>query len=146
MHVVKVGSAGGEQLIDVPCGGAETVLPRGASGSKHTDGALRENSADFSRVRFGKPEGVVRTDDDRVGLAFRGGNRELGHRAAGVMRPIRLPVNSVNHTLPSGPAVIALCSLFAVGAGNSVTTPAVVIGPMPFAWSADRGLPPGPAV
>ena len=27
MHVVKVGSAGGEQLIDVPCGGAVTVLP-----------------------------------------------------------------------------------------------------------------------
>jgi hypothetical protein len=27
MHIVKVGSAGGEQLIDVPCGGVVTVAP-----------------------------------------------------------------------------------------------------------------------
>ena len=69
------------------------------------------------------------------------------------MRPIRLPSNSVNHRLPSGPAVIpsgALPSL--IPSENSVTTPLGVMRPMRFPArparlnSVNQRLPSGPAV
>src|SRR6267143_1645133 len=54
---------------------------------------------------------------------------------------------SVNHMLPSGPAVIASGTLRLVGIGNSVITPAVVILPTLFpADSANHRLPSGSAV
>ncbi len=43
----------------------------------------------------------------------------------GVIRPIRLPTYSVNHRLPSGPAVMPQgCAPAVMPALNSVTTPA----------------------
>src|SRR5436309_2401970 len=66
---------------------------------------------------------------------------------AGVIRPMLFPLTSVNHRLPSGPAVIPRGALTAVGTGNSVIDPAVVIRPI---WlppiSVNHRLPSGPAV
>jgi hypothetical protein len=39
---------------------------------------------------------------------------------SGVIRPIRLPENSVNQRLPSGPPAISQGWLFGLGSGNSV--------------------------
>src|SRR5260370_41535911 len=44
-----------------------------------------------------------------------------------VMRPILLAPFSVNHRLPSGPAVMPAGLLVSVGVGNSVIAPAAVI-------------------
>ena len=64
----------------------------------------------------------------------------------GVMRPILLPVSSVNQRLPSGPVVIARVRLPAVGIGNSVTTPAGVIRPILLVKpSVNHTFPSGPA-
>jgi hypothetical protein len=47
------------------------------------------------------------------------------------MRPIRFPAGSVNHRLPSGPAVISAGLLFGLmPVENSVTAPLGVIRPM----------------
>src|SRR5512135_6752 len=65
-----------------------------------------------------------------------------------VTRPILLPFCSVNQRLPSGPAVIPVGPLLAVGSGpNSVMMPAGVIRPilLPFC-SVNQRLPSGPAV
>src|SRR6188474_1124408 len=55
--------------------------------------------------------------------------------------------NSVNHSAPSGPAVISWGALGLVGIGNSVMAPAVVIRPIlcPFS-SVNQSAPSGPAV
>src|SRR3954470_13869047 len=50
-------------------------------------------------------------------------------KPAGVIRPILLPENSVNHRLPSGPARILTGALLGVGIAYSVTLPAGVILP-----------------
>ncbi len=47
-----------------------------------------------------------------------------------VIRPILALHHSVNHIAPSGPAVISLAKLPAVGIGYSVMTPFVVIRPI----------------
>src|SRR6266550_3212246 len=64
-----------------------------------------------------------------------------------VIRPIRL-INSVNHRLPSGPAVMASGVAPAVmPALNSVTTPSGVIRPIRLPLcSVNHRLPSGPAV
>ena len=62
------------------------------------------------------------------------------------MRPILFLPFSVNQRLPSGPVVIRLGPLFAVGMVNSVNVPSVAIRPMrlpPF--SANQSAPSGPA-
>ena len=60
-------------------------------------------------------------------------------------RPILLASPSVNHRLPSGPAVSAIGADPAVGVGNSVTTPDGVIRPILFVFaSANQRLPSGP--
>src|SRR6516165_10680873 len=64
-----------------------------------------------------------------------------------VMRPIWPAVFSVNHRLPSGPAVIPKGPLLAVGMGNSVMVPLVVMRPIwPMFWSVNHRWPSGPAV
>ncbi len=64
-----------------------------------------------------------------------------------VMRPILLVAVSVNHRLPSGPAVMPTGPLLAVGVGNSVILPLVVMRPIRFvAFSVNHRLPSGPAV
>ena len=65
-----------------------------------------------------------------------------------MIRPIRLPPCSVNHRLPSGPAVMPEGFAPAVmPALNSVTTPAGVIRPMRLPPdSVNHRLPSGPAV
>lgn len=53
---------------------------------------------------------------------------------------------SVNHSAPSGPAVMLCGSAFAVGIGNSVNTPAVVSRPIwPALTSVNQIAPSGPA-
>ena len=47
-----------------------------------------------------------------------------------VIRPIRLPLFSVNQRLPSGPAAIRKGEPYADGIGNSVTVPLVVMRPI----------------
>ena len=67
-------------------------------------------------------------------------------RGPTVIRPI-LPLPSVNHSAPSGPAVINWGLLVAVGTGNSVMTPAVVIRPTLLPTSSvNHSAPSGPAV
>src|SRR5580658_4583784 len=58
-----------------------------------------------------------------------------------------LPSHSVNHSAPSGPTVIPLGSLAAVGTGYSVNTPVVVMRAilLPF-HSVNHNAPSGPAV
>src|SRR6266496_3256808 len=62
-----------------------------------------------------------------------------------VMRPILLASYSVNHRLPSGPAVMSKLRVVE-GKGNSVKTPAVVILPILLAPdSLNQRLPSAPA-
>src|SRR5216683_570485 len=64
------------------------------------------------------------------------------------MRPI-FPTASVNHRLPSGPDVISVGPLLAVGVGNKVIVPEGVIRPILDASEPSRvnqRLPSGPAV
>jgi hypothetical protein len=64
-----------------------------------------------------------------------------------VIRPILLVLPSVNHSAPSGPAVIALPPMLAVGVGYSEIVPAVVIRPMLSpCCSVNHSAPSGPAV
>ena len=64
---------------------------------------------------------------------------------AGVMRPILLLSNWVNHTFPSAPAASGRRAPGS-GSGNSVITPAVVMRPiLPPAFSQNQRLPSGPA-
>jgi hypothetical protein len=66
---------------------------------------------------------------------------------AGVMRPILLAPNSVNHRLPSGPAAMSTGRALAVmPAPNSVTTPDGVMRPIRLPLnSVNHRLPSGPA-
>ena len=71
---------------------------------------------------------------------------------AGVIRAIRLPRYSVNHRLPSGPAVMPKGSVSNENPGvtppvNSVTTPAGVTRPIRpgLATSVNQRLPSGPS-
>src|SRR5256885_6325793 len=60
-------------------------------------------------------------------------------------RPILLVFASVNHSAPSGPAVMPYGPLLAVGIGNSVTTPPVVMRPiLPPKYSANHRAPSDP--
>src|SRR6266567_3173634 len=69
---------------------------------------------------------------------------------AGVLtRPILLLKFSVNHRAPSGPGVIPHGSLLAVGIGNSVMAPVVVMRPIllpPVPDSVNHRAPSGPDV
>src|SRR6266545_1983522 len=64
-----------------------------------------------------------------------------------VIRPICLLPNSVNHSAPSGPAVMPRGELLRLGMANSVTLPPVVIRPI---WlrldSVNHSAPSGPVV
>src|SRR2546428_12814569 len=61
-----------------------------------------------------------------------------------VMRPILLPLTSVNQRLPSGPAAISLRKL---GTGNSVMVPLGLMRPILLAvCSVYERLPSGPSV
>src|SRR5437773_1075765 len=61
--------------------------------------------------------------------------------------PILFAEYSVNHRLPSGPAVMLYSALLGVETGNSVITPAVVIRPILLPVpSVNHRLPSGPAV
>jgi hypothetical protein len=64
-----------------------------------------------------------------------------------VIRPIWLPLDSVNHSAPSGPAAIPTEELLAVGTVNSlVTTPSGVIRPILLPEnSVNHSAPSGPA-
>src|SRR4051812_43479321 len=70
---------------------------------------------------------------------------------SGVIRPMR-PASSVNHTLPSGPAVMLFGKLLALGSGNSVMMtvgPPLTMTARPTALpprSVNQMLPSGPAV
>ena len=65
----------------------------------------------------------------------------------GVIRPMLLRRCSVNHRLPSGPAVMPQGPLPAVGVGNSAKTPAVVTRPiLELSSSVNHRFPSGPAV
>ena len=63
-----------------------------------------------------------------------------------VIRPIWFRTGSVNHSAPSGPAVISPGELAGLGMGNSVICPLVVILPiLPFC-SVNHSAPSGPAI
>src|SRR5215468_1448581 len=62
------------------------------------------------------------------------------------MRPIRLPLVSVNQRLPSGPAVIPKGPLLTVGIENSVIVPVGVMRPILLLDSVNQRLPSGLAV
>src|SRR5882762_9501744 len=65
------------------------------------------------------------------------------------MRPTVPVLNSVNHSAPSGPVVITLGKLLAVGIRKSVATPAVVMRPIllaPEPGSLNHNAPSGPVV
>src|SRR5215471_21814047 len=66
---------------------------------------------------------------------------------SGVIRPMLLPRASVNHRLPSEPAVISQGAERGVGTGNSVSTPSGVIRPIRLPGiSVNHRFPSGPAV
>jgi hypothetical protein len=79
------------------------------------------------RTDLAEPEIAVGTERDslRMGSGWEEGVG-IGNSVttpAGVIRPIALPLFSVNQTLPSGPAVRKLGSLAVVGTGNSLIVP-----------------------
>src|ERR1700683_2146692 len=49
-----------------------------------------------------------------------------------VIRPMRFPFSSVNQSAPSGPGLIQMGVLLALGRGYSVKTPSVVMRPILF--------------
>src|ERR1700722_18710601 len=62
-------------------------------------------------------------------------------------RAISKPMIAVNHSAPSGPAVIILSWPNLAGPGNSVIRPAVVMRPiLPWKVSVNHSAPSGPAV
>ena len=64
-----------------------------------------------------------------------------------VIRPILLPSDSVNHSAPSGPAVMLYGAASVVGIVNSEKVPPVVIRPILLAVvSANHSAPSGPVV
>jgi hypothetical protein len=63
-----------------------------------------------------------------------------------VIRPILLPLASVNQSAPSGPAVMLSNPLDDVGTGYSLSAPAVVIRPILLPkYSGNQSAPSGPA-
>src|SRR5215813_13829809 len=62
-----------------------------------------------------------------------------------VRRPILPVCNSVNHSAPSAPILMAMGPLLTVGIGNSVITPAVVMRPMLLLFT-NHSAPSGPVV
>jgi hypothetical protein len=65
----------------------------------------------------------------------------------GQIRPMLLPITSVNHKAPSGPAVIPTGWLAAVGIEYSVTMPVVLIRPILLPpVSVNHNAPSGPDV
>src|SRR6266498_103984 len=61
------------------------------------------------------------------------GMRNSSKIPSGVSRPITPVLNSVNHMLPSGPAVIPVTPLSGVGSANSVNAPPGAMRPILFA-------------
>ena len=99
-------------------------------------------------IQFREPEGAARGGRDLKGVAARGdAGGELDDLAYGVDGPTRLPLDSVNQRVSSGPAVIPFGPPPAVRpAENSVTWPAVVMRPILPPNSVNQRLPSGPAV
>jgi hypothetical protein len=64
-----------------------------------------------------------------------------------VIRPTRLPLDSANHKLPSGPTVMPRGWLSSVGTANSEMLPAVSMRPILLAYrSVNHSALSGPAV
>ena len=95
-----------------------------------------------------EPQVAIRPHRDKKRLTAGCRGRALVTTPAVVMRPILLPLISVNQRLPSGPAVMKRGPLLLVVIGKSfVIAPAVVIRPIllvPF--SVNHSAPSGPAV
>jgi hypothetical protein len=69
-----------------------------------------------------------------------------GRDGQGAMRPILLPLHSVNHSCPSSPTAILCGLLSAVGTGHLATSPSGLIRPISFrVLSVNQRLPSGPA-
>ena len=67
-------------------------------------------------------------------------------RLPSTTRPSMVPFNSMNHMLPSAPAVMSPGPESGRGNANSVTTPAIVMRPILLAWNSENQmLPSGPA-
>ena len=77
-----------------------------------------------------------------------GVGKSLGAWVTGLMSPILLMANSVNHILPSGPAAMSSGPLLAVATGYSlIACVAVVIRPIkPAFCSVNQSAPSGPVV
>ena len=64
-----------------------------------------------------------------------------------VIRPMRLEVDGVNQSAPSGPVVMPMLFIVGVRIGNSVIVPSGVMRPTLFvSVSVNHTLPSGPAV
>ncbi len=86
----------------------------GDAGCELGDDALGRDPADAVAALLGEPEVAVRTGRDARDGCQRRCRCELGDVPWGVIRPIRLPLSSVNQRLPSGPAVMPSSWLAAV--------------------------------
>ena len=90
-----------------------------------------------------RPHVAIRPGDQRPGVE---GEANSVMTPDGVIRPIFRASDSVNQTLPSGPAAMSIRPAEAVGTGNSVITPDVEMRPIRFAsCSVNQRLPSGPA-
>jgi hypothetical protein len=104
------------------------------------DGAARCDPADFVGVAFREPKGTVWAAAIPCGKLFGVGFGYSVTLPLVVILPIVFRANSVNHSAPSGPAVMlngtqstTVCPhgvRFAVGIGNSVKLPLVVMRPI----------------
>ena len=82
-----------------------------------------------------------------TGAASGVGNGWMTHSPSTVMRPIPFAWLRVNHSAPSGPAVIADGKPPVVGSANSVISPPPSIRPMRSLFiSVNHTAPSGPAV
>ena len=135
-HLAVVSGRDGQRTQRLPGSENSTTIP---------SGVIRADSAARALC---EPEIAVRARRD---ACWRRTGCDPGANSVtapvGVIRPIRLPVDSVNHRFPSGPAAIMLRPAPAVmPIENSVTTPAGVMRPIRFPVdSVNHILPSGPA-
>ena len=108
------------------------------------DGARGGDAPDLVARKLGKPQRAVGSRRDARRLAAGSGNNVFGDGARGRDAPDLVAIE-FGIRYPSGPAAMPNGSPPAVGTGNSVTAPAVVIRPIWLApCSANHSAPSGP--
>src|SRR3954467_8889467 len=124
--------------VPAACGSGRAVICVGVM-----TGATSGTPARVTRASGEKPDPVIVIAVPPATVPEEGPKPAIVGESIGSV-PTRLPKNSVNQRLPSGPVVMASRKLLDVGTGNSVTAPARVILPILLVpCSVNQRLPSG---